>query len=248
MSKVALITGSSRGIGAATAVRLAQDGFDVCVNYVNNLSAALEVVQKVKSKGVKAIPVKADISKEDQVIKMFQTLDAELGSINVLVNNAGILFKQARIIEMSAARVNQVLQTNVTGYFLCCREAILRMSNRRGGSGGAIVNVSSAASRLGSAGEYIDYAASKGAIDTLTIGLSKEVAEEGVRVNCVRPGLIHTDIHADGGEPDRVNRLKESLPLKRGGRPEEVAAAISWLVSGESAYTTGAFIEVSGGR
>ncbi len=248
MNKTAIITGSSKGIGAATAIRLASEGYDICVNYLSNEVAAKNIVETVKTHGVNAIAVKADISSEKEVEMLFQTVDQKLGKPFVLVNNAGILFKQSRVVEMTAERINKVLMTNVTGYFLCCKEAITRMSTKNGGHGGVIVNVSSAASRIGSGGEYVDYAASKGAIDTLTIGLASEVAEEGIRVNCVRPGFIYTDMHKSGGEPNRVDRLKGFLPIKRGGQPEEVAAAISWLVSSESSYTTGSFIEVSGGR
>jgi len=248
MRKVAIITGSSKGIGAATAIRLASDGYDVCINYLSNEKAADEIAHIAKSYGVNAISVKADISSETDVKLLFKKVGQALGNPYALVNNAGILFQQSRVVEMSAERINQVLKINVTGYFLCCKEAIIRMSTKNGGHGGVIVNVSSAASRIGSGGEYVDYAASKGAIDTLTLGLASEVAEEGIRVNGVRPGLIYTDIHKSGGEPNRVDRLKELLPLKRGGQPEEVAAAISWLVSSESSYTTGSFIEVSGGR
>lgn len=248
MSKIAIVTGSSKGIGAATAIRLASDGYDVCVNFHSDESAANEIVELSKIHGVRAISVRADISSEFDVKRLFETVDTELGCPSVLINNAGILFQQARIVDMSAERINKTLTTNVTGYFLCCKEAIVRMSVKYGGRGGVIVNVSSAASRIGSGGEYVDYAASKGAIDTLTIGLATEVADECIRVNCVRPGFIYTDMHKSGGEPDRVNRIKETLPLKRGGKPEEVAAAISWLVSDESSYTTGSFIEVSGGR
>jgi NAD(P)-dependent dehydrogenase (short-subunit alcohol dehydrogenase family) len=248
MRKVAVITGASRGIGAATALRLASDGFDVCINYLHNKVAADLVVESAKSKGVKAISVQADISEEEQVKTLFDTVENELGKLHVLVNNAGILFPQCNVVDMDAERINKVLMTNVTGYFLCCKQAILRMSNKRGGTGGVIVNVSSAASRIGAAYEYVDYAASKGAIDTLTIGLANEVADEGIRVNAVRPGLIYTEMHASGGEPERVERLKERLPLKRGGQAHEVASAIAWLVSKESSYTTGGFIEVSGGK
>lgn len=248
MSKVAIVTGASRGIGAATALRLASNGYDVCVNFIANDHAANKVVSMIESLGSKAIAVKADVSKEAEVSHMFQEVDENLGKLDTLINNAGILLNQSRVVDMTEARINQLLTTNVTSYFLCCREAIKRMSNKYGGKGGTIVNVSSAASRLGSAGEYVDYAASKGAIDTLTIGLSKEVAAEGIRVNCVRPGFIYTDMHSDGGEPDRVNRIKHQLPMQRGGQAEEVAAAIAWLVSDESSYTTGSFIEVSGGR
>lgn len=248
MRKVAIITGSSRGIGAATAIRLASDGYDICVNYLSNEIAAHGIVENVKSYGVKAISVKADVSSELQVKQLFKTVDEQLGYPYALINNAGILFKQSRITGMSAERINTLFATNVTGCFICCREAVMRMSTRQGGNGGVIVNVSSAASRIGAGGEYIDYAASKGAVDTLTLGLAAEVAAEGIRVNGVRPGFIYTEMHVSGGEPDRVNRIKNTLPLKRGGKPEEVAAAISWLVSSESSYTTGSFIEVSGGR
>lgn len=248
MKKTAIITGSSRGIGAATAIRLASDGYDICVNYFSNVSAANEVAKIARSYGVNAISVKADISSERDVKKLFETVDHELDKPFVLVNNAGILFKQCRVTDMDADRINKVFKTNVTGCFLCCKEAITRMSTKNGGGGGVIVNVSSAAARIGSGGEYVDYAASKGAIDTLTLGLASEVADEGIRVNCVRPGLIYTEMHKSGGEPNRVDRLKDSLPIKRGGEPKEVAAAISWLVSSESSYTTGSFIEVSGGR
>ncbi len=248
MAKIAIITGSSRGIGAATAVRLASDGYDICVNYVSNKHAADAVVERALSHGVSAISVRADISSEPEVQQLFETVDHSLGRPCVLVNNAGILFQQSRLVDMSAERINKVFSTNVTGYFLCCKQAVLRMSTKHGGKGGVIVNVSSAASRLGSGGEYVDYAASKGAIDSMTIGLASELAEEGLRVNGVRPGFIYTDMHKSGGESGRVDRLKSSVPLKRGGDPEEVAAAISWLVSDESSYTTGSFIEVSGGR
>ncbi len=248
MNKVAIITGSSKGIGAATAIRLASEGYDICVNYLSNKAAANSVLDTIKNHGVNAISVRADISSEKEVAMLFQKVDQKLGKPFVLINNAGILFKQSRVVDMTAQRINKTLMTNVTGYFLCCKEAIKRMSTKTGGCGGVIVNVSSAASRIGSAGEYVDYAASKGAIDTLTVGLALEVAREGIRVNGVRPGFIYTGMHESGGEPNRVDRLKETLPIKRGGQPEEVAAAISWLVSSESSYTTGSFIEVSGGR
>jgi len=247
-NKIAIVTGASRGIGAATAIRLASEGYDICVNYLNNDSAATQVVNKIKSLNRKVIAVSADVSKESEVERLFKIVDKELGTLDTLVNNAGILLPQSRVIDLDEARINKLLSTNVTSYFLCSKQAVKRLSTKTGGKGGTIINVSSAASRLGSAGEYIDYAASKGAIDTLTIGLSKEVADEGIRVNCVRPGLIYTDMHRDGGEADRVNRLKDQLPMKRGGDAEEVAAAIVWLASDESSYTTGSFIEVSGGR
>ena len=247
-NRVAIVTGSSRGIGAATAIRLASEGYHVCINYLTNESAAQGVVEQVRSHGVNAIAVRADTSSEEQVVSLFAEVKEKLGVPHALVNNAAIVFQQGRVADMTAERISRVLATNVTGYFLCCREAVSCMSTKKGGAGGVIVNVSSAASRIGSPGEYVDYAASKGAVDTLTIGLASEVADEGIRVNGVRPGLIYTDMHASGGEPNRVDRLKDSLPLKRGGTSEEVAAAISWLVSSESSYTTAAFIEVSGGR
>lgn len=248
MDKVALVTGSSRGIGAATACRLASEGYGICVNYLKDDIAAGEVVKYIKSQGVNVIAVKADVSKDNDVKRLFKVIDEELGRLHTLVNNAGVLLNQTRVDAMTEERINKILTTNVTGYFLCAREAIKRMSYKYGGNGGTIVNVSSAASRIGSGGEYVDYAASKGAIDTLTIGLASEVAEEGIRVNCVRPGFIYTDMHRDGGEPGRVDRIKHQIPLKRGGHAEEVAAAIAWLVSDEASFTTGSFIEVSGGR
>lgn len=248
LNKVIVITGASRGIGAATARLAAARGYAVCVNYRNNQAAANAVVADIEAAGGQAIAVAADVAVEAQVVELFKTVDTRLGTVTALVNNAGILEAQKRVDEMDAARLNRILATNVTGCFLCAREAVRRMSSRHGGSGGAIVNVSSAASRLGSAGEYVDYAASKGAIDTLTIGLAREVAEEGIRVNAVRPGFIYTDIHASGGEPARVDRVKEFVPMKRGGRPEEVAAAILWLLSDEASYATGTFIDLAGGR
>lgn len=248
MEKVIIITGGGRGIGAATAKLAASRGFTVCVNYLKNEDAAQAVVDEIKQRGGRAIAVAADVSSELDVTKMFKTVDAELGTVTALVNNAGILEKQIRVEDVDAARLNRILSANVIGSFLCAREAIKRMSFRHGGVGGAIVNVSSAASRLGAAGEYVDYAASKGAIDTLTIGLSREVAAEGIRVNAVRPGFIYTDMHASGGESARVDRIKDSLPMKRGGQPSEVAAAIVWLLSDEASYTTGTFIDLAGGK
>ncbi len=248
MSKVALITGGSRGIGAATALYLAAKGYNICINYKSNSDAAAQVLAQVKSYGVQAISVKADVSKESDVISLFQEIDQNLGAITHLVNNVGVLLPQSRVEDLTALRINTILTTNVTSYFLCCREAIKRMSTQHGGKGGAIVNVSSAASRLGAPHEYIDYAASKGAIDTLTTGLSLEVASENIRVNCVRPGFIHTDMHADGGEPDRINRVKENIPLQRGGQPSEVASAIAYLLDDEASYITGTFIDLAGGK
>jgi len=248
MKKIALITGSSRGIGAATALRLAADGYDICINYVKNQQEAESILAKVIAAGVNAIAIKADVSQEDEVVKLFEQIDSELGSLTALVNNAGILLPQMRLEQMTADRINNLFSTNVTSYFLCCRAAIKRMSTNHGGDGGAIVNVSSAAARLGSAGEYIDYAATKGAIDTLTIGLSQEIAAEGIRVNGVHPGFIDTQMHADGGEPNRIERVKKQIPLQRGGKAEEVAAAIAWLLSNQASYSTGTTIDVAGGR
>jgi len=243
-----IVTGGSRGIGAATALLAAQRGYAVCVNYHSNQPAADKVVAEIVNKGGNAIAVAADVSSEADVIRLFKTVDSKLGRLDALVNNAGILEQQTRLENLDAARLNRIFATNVTGSFLCAREAVLRMSTKHGGSGGAIVNVSSAASRLGSPGEYVDYAASKGAIDTMTLGLAKEVAEEGIRVNAVRPGIIYTDMHASGGEPNRVERVKSSVPMKRGGHPQEVALAILWLLSGESSFTTGAIVDIAGGR
>lgn len=246
--KIALVTGASRGIGRATAILLAEQGYAVGVNYLGNEMAARAVVNDITVNGGRAIALQADIADEAQVVAMFRRINDELGPITALVNNAGILFQQTTIENLSAERINKVLSTNVTGYFLCCREAVKIMSHRHGGKGGAIVNVSSAASRLGAPGEYVDYAASKGAVDTLTTGLALEVAACGIRVNCVRPGLIYTEMHASGGEPGRVDRVKASLPMQRGGQPEEVAQAICWLLSDSASYVTGSFLELAGGK
>lgn len=243
-----IVTGASRGIGAATAKLAAARGYSVCVNYVKSHAAANAVVQQIAAGGGRAIAVAADVAKDNDIVRMFETVDTELGTVTALVNNAGILERQNRVEDITAARLQRILAANVIGPFLCAREAVKRMSFNYGGSGGAIVNVSSAASRLGAAGEYVDYAASKGAIDTLTIGLSREVAGEGIRVNAVRPAFIYTDMHASGGEPGRVDRIKTSLPMQRGGYPEEVAHAILWLLSDEASYTTGTFIDLAGGR
>ena len=248
MRQVLIVTGGSRGIGAATARLAAQRGFAVAVNYVTNEAAAAAVVREVEAAGGTALAVRADVAVEADVVGLFETVDKSFGRLTALVNNAGVLETQMRVDTMDAARLARVFATNVTGSFLCAREAVRRMSTRHGGAGGAIVNVSSGASRLGSPGEYVDYAASKGAIDTLTIGLAREVAEEGIRVNAVRPGFIYTDIHAAGGEPGRVDRVKAFVPMQRGGTAEEVASAILWLLSDEASYTTGAFIDVTGGK
>lgn len=245
---VILITGASRGIGAATALLAAERGYAVCVNYHHHHEAAQAVVGSIQQAGGSALAVAADVASEEEVVSLFTTIDRELGPITALVNNAGILEQQMRLENMDAARIGRIFATNVTGAFLCAREAVRRMSIRHGGIGGAIVNVSSGAARLGAPGEYIDYAASKGAIETLTIGLAKEVAEEGIRVNGVRPGFIYTEMHANGGEPNRVDRVKDMVPLKRGGTVLEVAKAILWLLSEEASYSTGTFIDVTGGR
>jgi NAD(P)-dependent dehydrogenase (short-subunit alcohol dehydrogenase family) len=229
-------------------MRAAERGYAVCVNYRHHQQAAQAVVDAIRQSGGTAIAVAADIAHEDEVAKLFVTIDRELGPLTTLVNNAGILEQQMRLENMDAARISRIFATNVTGAFLCAREAVRRMSTRHGGSGGAIVNVSSGAARLGAPCEYIDYAASKGAIETLTIGLAKEVAEEGIRVNGVRPGFIYTEMHASGGEPNRVDRVKNMVPLKRGGTAQEVAKAILWLLSEEASYSTGTFIDVTGGK
>jgi NAD(P)-dependent dehydrogenase (short-subunit alcohol dehydrogenase family) len=248
MNQVLLITGASRGIGAATARLAAQRGYSVCVNYRRNRDAAAAVVESIEAAGGIAVAVDADVAVEADVVRLFDTCDRLLGVPAGLVNNAGIVETQMRVETMDAARLNRIFATNVIGPFICAREAVRRMSTKHGGRGGAIVNVSSGAARLGAAGEYVDYAAAKGALDTLTIGLGGEVAAEGIRVNAVRPGLIYTDIHASGGESQRVDRLKTSVPMQRGGNPEEVANAILWLLSDEASYTTGAFIDVTGGK
>jgi len=243
-----LITGASRGIGAATARLAAQQGYALCLNYHQRSDAASVVLEQVRGLGVTAIAVKADVADEAQVLHMFDVIDREFGRLDVLVNNAGMLEQQMRLEQMDAARWSRVLGANVIGSFLCAREAIKRMSTRHGGQGGAIVNISSVAARLGAPGEYIDYAAAKGAIDSMTLGLAKEVASEGLRVNAVRPGVIHTEIHAAGGEPDRVERVKASVPMGRGGQAEEIAEAILWLASEQASYTSGALLDVAGGR
>ncbi|WP_043308249.1 SDR family oxidoreductase [Pseudomonas sp. ML96] len=248
MNKVMLITGASRGIGAATARLAACQGYDLLLSYRQQAEAAEALATEINTAGGRAHAVQADVDSEADVLRLFAELDARYGRLDALVNNAGMLERQMRLEQMDVARWQRVLHTNVIGTFLCCREAIRRMSSRQGGDGGAIVNVSSMAARLGSPNEYIDYAAAKGAVDSLTIGLARELAGDDIRVNAVRPGLIETDIHAAGGEPGRIERLKGSVPLQRGGRPEEVAEAILWLASAQSSYCTGTFIDVSGGR
>ncbi|MGV3727495.1 SDR family oxidoreductase [Hydrogenophaga sp.] len=246
--RVLLVTGGGRGIGAATARLAARQGWAVAVNYTANSLAADEVVRAIRAEGGTAMSVQADVAQEDQVMAMLARIDAKLGRLQGLVNNAGVVDVTARVDEMSVARWRRMFDINVIGSMLCAREAVRRMSTRHGGEGGAIVNVSSAASRLGSAGQYVDYAAAKGAIDAFTIGLAREVAGEGIRVNAVRPGLIETGIHASGGLPDRVRDLSHQVPMGRGGQADEVAQAIVWLLSDAASYTTMSLMDVSGGR
>ncbi len=248
MNKVLLVTGGSRGIGAASALLAAQQGWSVAVNYTANSLAAEEVVRQIRAAGGQAISVKADVAEEDQVLRMFEHIDAKLGRLTGLVNNAGVVDVYARVADMSVARWKRMFDINVMGSLICAREAVRRMSTQYGGEGGSIVNVSSAASRLGSPGQYVDYAAAKGAIDAFTLGLAKEVAAEGIRVNAVRPGLIDTEIHASGGLPNRVKDLQHLVPMQRGGTAEEVAQSIVWLLSDAASYTTMSLIDVSGGR
>lgn len=247
-NKTVLVTGGSRGIGAACVRLLARDGYDVAINYARSADVAEELAAQVRAAGRSAMVLKADVGSEAEVVAMFRAIDDQLPPLAGLVNNAGILFAKARLDEMDEARVNETMRVNVTGSILCAREAIRRMSTRHGGQGGSIVNLSSAAARLGAPNEFIDYAASKGAIDALTLGLSKELGPEGIRVNAVRPGLIHTDIHASSGQPDRVERLQANVPMGRGGTAEEVAETIVWLLSDAASYVSGALLDVAGGR
>ncbi len=245
---VVLVTGGSRGIGAATALLAAKRGYDVAFSYQSNAKAAEAVAEQIRATGRKVVAVQADVSVEADVLRLFKTVDQQMGRLDALVNNAGMLEKQTRLDQMDVGRWNRVLGANVIGTFLCAKEAVLRMSTQHGGKGGNIVNISSAASRLGSPNEFIDYAAAKGAVDSMTIGLAKEVATEGIRVNAIRPGLIYTDIHASAGEPGRVDRAKAGVPMQRGGTAEEVAEAALWLMSEQSSYVTGTMLDVAGGR
>jgi NAD(P)-dependent dehydrogenase (short-subunit alcohol dehydrogenase family) len=248
MEKVVLITGGGRGIGAACAIQAAEQGYRVGINYLADEKAAAGVVDAITRRGGSAFAIKADVSDEQQVEDMFRSIDATHGRLDALINNAGVLSQQMRVDQMRAARIHRIMATNIVGSMLCAREAVRRMSFRHGGAGGSIVNISSRAAVLGAPGEYVDYAASKAAIDAMTIGLAKEVGLEGIRVNGVRPGLIHTTMHASGGEPGRVARLEGSVPMGRGGQPSEVAQAVLWLLSDAASYVTGTFIDVSGGR
>lgn len=248
MKPIVLITGGSRGIGAATALQAAAGGFAVAVNYASNAGAAEAVVARIQAAGGTAMAVQADVADEAQVLAMYRQIDERLGPVTALVNNAGVVDVATRVDQMDWQRLRRMFDINVLGCFVCTREALLRMSTRHGGPGGAIVNLSSVAARLGGPGQYVDYAASKGAIDTFTLGLAKEVATEGVRVNAVRPGIITTDIHASGGEPDRARQMAPMVPMQRAGSAEEVAHAIVWLLGAQASYVTGTIVDVAGGR
>jgi NAD(P)-dependent dehydrogenase (short-subunit alcohol dehydrogenase family) len=248
LKKIVLVTGASRGIGAATALLAAQRGYAVVVNYARDAAAAERVVSQIQADGGQALAVQADVANESEVLAMFARIDSELGRLDALVNNAGVVDMARRVDEMSVARLRRMFDINVIGSFVCAREAVKRMSTRHGGHGGVIVNLSSAAAKIGSPGQYVDYGAAKGAIDVLTIGLAKEVATDGIRVNAVRPGIIDTEIHASGGLPDRVRQMAPLVPMQRAGSALETAQAILWLLGDESSYTTGATIDVTGGR
>ncbi len=247
-SPVILITGGSRGIGAATARLAAAQGYDVAISFVSNEAAALAVAADVEAAGRRALSIHADSADPEQVARLFDRIDGAFGRIDVLVNNAGIIATQSRLEDLGFERMRRIFAVNAIGPMLCAQQAARRMSQRHGGRGGAIINVSSAAARLGSPNEYVDYAASKGALETFTTGFAREVAREGIRVNCVRPGHIYTEMHASGGEPGRVDRIRDSIPMGRGGQPEEVARAILWLASQEASFVTGTFLDATGGK
>jgi NAD(P)-dependent dehydrogenase (short-subunit alcohol dehydrogenase family) len=248
MKQVILVTGSSRGIGAATALLASRRGYAVCINYLGNAQAAEQLRAQIAGEGGTAIAVQADVGVEADVLRLFATIDEQLGPVTALVNNVGVLEQQGKLVDMSAERLQRVFTTNILSYFLCSREAIKRMATSRGGAGGGIVNVGSGASKHGAGSVYVDYASSKGAIDVMTLGLSKEVGPDGIRVNCVRPGIIYTDIHASGGDADRVNKLAATVPLQRGGQPEEIAETILWLLGPQSSYVSGALLDAGGAR
>jgi len=248
MKQVMLVTGGGRGIGAATALLASRRGYAVCINYRSNAQTAEALRARIVAEGGEAIAVQADVGVEAEVLRLFAAVDAALGPVTALVNNVGVLEQQCRLVDMSVERLQRVFTTNIVSYFLCSREAVRRMSTRLGGQGGGIVNVGSGASRHGAGNVYVDYAASKGAIDVFTLGLSKEVGAEGIRVNCVRPGIIYTDIHASGGDPDRVDKLASTVPMQRGGQPEEIAETILWLLGPQSSYVSGALVDAGGAR